>query len=493
MVSTHEPDDARRRALAEVPHDLLIGAAWRPAASGARFSVVDPATEAPLASVADGSAQDALAALDAAEEARGSWAAAAPRARADVLRGAFELVVERTEDLALVITAEMGKPLAEARAEVAYAADYLRWYAEEAVRLGGRVATSTDGRSRITVLREPVGPCLLITPWNFPLAMGLRKIAPALAAGCTVVLKPAALTPLTSLLAARILHEAGVPPGVVNVVTSTDAAGVAGALMADPRLRKVSFTGSTDVGRRLLEASGANVLRTSMELGGNAPLLVFDDADLDRAVAGAVVAKLRNGGQSCIAANRILVQEPIADAFVDRFAEQMNASQVGPGTAEGTVVGPLIDDRAVRSVDELVQDAIARGARVLVGGRSPDGIGSFYLPTVLDQVPADARLLHEEVFGPVAPIVRITDEADAIEQANATPFGLAAYVFTDSLDRATRVSAALETGMVAINQGLLSNAAAPFGGVKHSGVGREGGPEGLDEYTSLKYLAQAVP
>jgi succinate-semialdehyde dehydrogenase/glutarate-semialdehyde dehydrogenase len=457
-----------------------------------QFSVLDPATGRQLASVPDATPAEGLRALGAAAAAQPAWASRSPRDRADVLQRAFGLVVERSEELALQITAEMGKPVAEARTEVAYAADYLRWYAEEAVRLDGRVATSPDGRSRVLTTREAVGPCLLITPWNFPLAMGLRKLAPALAAGCSVVLKPSELTPLTSLVLADILREAGVPPGLVTVLTTTDAAGVASALMADPRLRKVSFTGSTAVGRRLLEQSGQQLLRTSLELGGNAPLLVFDDADLDRAVAGAVVAKLRNGGQSCVAANRILLHEPIADAFVERFVARLAEIVVGPGAAPATDVGPLIGAHAVDKVAALVDDAVRHGARVLTGGAALDGPGFFYPPTVIDHVAADAAILHTEIFGPVAPIVQFSTEAEGIAAANDTPYGLAAYAFTESLDRATRVAGALEVGMVAINQGLLANAAAPFGGTKHSGIGREGGPEGIDEYVNVKYTAVAV-
>jgi succinate-semialdehyde dehydrogenase/glutarate-semialdehyde dehydrogenase len=485
---------ADERALLDgVPTDLLIGGAWRSAMNDRRFSVVDPSTGGPLALVADAAPSDALMALDAAENARADWAATTPRARADLLMAAYEAVTRRTDELSLLITLEMGKPLAESHGEVAYGADYLRWYAEEAVREGGRITLSPDGRSTITTAREPVGPCLLITPWNFPLAMGLRKLAPALAAGCTMVLKPAELTPLTSLLVAAILTEVGLPAGVCNVVTTTDPAAVSRVLMADPHLRKVSFTGSTTVGQLLLEQSAQNVLRASMELGGNAPLVIFDDADLDRAVDGAVVAKLRNGGQSCIAANRILVQNGIADAFVERFVARLEETVVGRGTAAATSLGPLIDERAVAKASRLVDDAVARGAHLLCGGAPPDGPGSFFPPTVLDGIPDDAAILQEEIFGPVAPIVRFTDEAEALRRANATPFGLAAYVFTESLDRAARVGAGLEAGMVGINQGLVSSVAAPFGGIKHSGLGREGGAEGLDEYLNIKYVAQAAP
>ena len=489
ILDIHDiPAQRRADVLGQVPTGLLIGS-WRPAEHGETFPVHDPATGAELLQIADGTAADALAALDAAADAGPAWAATSPRERSEVLRRAYEALTARTDDLALLITLEMGKPLDESRTEVSYAADFVRWYAEEAVRLDGRHTASPDGGSRIITSPQPVGPCLLITPWNFPLAMGTRKIAPALAAGCTVVLKPAALTPLTSLLMAQILLDAGVPEGVLNVITTTNPGTVSAPLMADARLRKVSFTGSTAVGQRLVEQSASQLVRTSMELGGNAPLIIFDDADLERAVKGAVIAKLRNGGQSCVAANRILVQEGIAGEFVARFQQAMAAVEVGPGTQPGVAVGPLIDDRAVKKCSELVTDAVVRGAKLVAGGDPLPMPGHFYPPTVLDHVPAGARILDEEIFGPVAPIVRFGPEAEAVALANATPFGLAAYVFTENLDRALRVSDALETGMVGINQGTVSNVAAPFGGVKHSGLGREGGHEGIEEYLETKYLA----
>jgi succinate-semialdehyde dehydrogenase/glutarate-semialdehyde dehydrogenase len=489
LLDTHEiPAQRRSDVLEQVPTGLLIGS-WRPAEHGETFPVHDPATGAELLQIANGTRADAMAALDAAVDAGPAWAATSPRERSEVLRRAYEALMARADDLALLITLEMGKPLDESRTEVAYAADFVRWYAEEAVRLDGRHTASPDGGSRIITAPQPVGPCLLITPWNFPLAMGTRKIAPALAAGCTVILKPAALTPLTSLLMAQILLEAGVPEGVLNLITTTNAGAVSAPLMADARLRKVSFTGSTAVGQRLVEQSAGQLVRTSMELGGNAPLIIFDDADLERAVKGAMVAKLRNGGQSCVAANRVLVQEGIADEFVARFQQAMAAVEVGPGTQAGVAVGPLIDDRAVKKCSELVTDAVARGAQLVTGGDPLTIPGHFYPPTVLDHVPAGARILDEEIFGPVAPIVRFGTEAEAVALANATPYGLAAYVFTENLDRALRVSDALETGMVGINQGVVSNVAAPFGGVKHSGLGREGGHEGIEEYLETKYLA----
>ena len=480
--------DQRAAVLAQVPTDLLIGN-WRSAEGEASFGVEDPATREELLRVADASAADGVAALDAAVDAAPGWAALSPRERGDILRRWYEAIMDRADDLAMVITLEMGRPLAESRGEVEYAADYIRWYAEEAVRLNGRHTTSPDGRSRIVTGTKPVGPCLLITPWNFPLAMAARKIAPALAAGCTVVLKPAELTPLTSLFAAQLMLDADVPAGVVNVITTTDPAAVCGTLMADPRLRKVSFTGSTAVGQLLVAQSAQQLVRTSMELGGNAPLIVLDDADLQRAVEGAVIAKLRNGGQSCVAANRILVQAGIADAFVAAFTKAISAVQMGPGSRPGVSLGPLIDDRAVAKCTELVTDAVASGATVLVGGEAPSDPGYFFPATVLDNVASTARILSEEVFGPVAPIVRFDTEDEAVALANDTPFGLAAYVFTENIDRALDVADRLETGMVGINQGIVSNVAAPFGGVKHSGMGREGGPEGIEEYLETKYLA----
>jgi succinate-semialdehyde dehydrogenase / glutarate-semialdehyde dehydrogenase len=476
-----------------LPRDLLIGGAWRESSDGRRFAVDDPATEITLTTVADGTADDALAALDAAASVQAEWGATTPQVRADILHAAFRGIMRRADELAVLISLEMGKPITEARGEVTYGAAYLRWYAEEAVRSYGRDSVSPDGLSRIATRHEPVGPCLLITPWNYPLAMGLRKIAPALAAGCSVVLKPAELTPLTSLLATEILTQAGVPPGVCNVVTTTRPAALSEALLADPRLRKLSFTGSTKVGRHLLSRSGEQVLRTSMELGGDAPLLVFDDADLERAVEGAVTAKRRNSGQSCVAANRILVQDGIAEAFIDRFTAALARTKMGPGLDPTTTLGPLISRTAVAKAQRLVDDAVARGARVLIGQSAVDTDGYFFPPTVLDAVPRDAHILREEVFGPVAPITRFSSEWEAIHQANDTEFGLAAYLFTENLDRAARISSGLQAGMVAINQGLVSNVAAPFGGIRHSGLGREGGPEGLQEYTSIKYLAYATP
>ncbi|HXE46294.1 MAG TPA: NAD-dependent succinate-semialdehyde dehydrogenase [Conexibacter sp.] len=483
--------EREQQVLAATPRRLHIDGIWRDGERGATLPVEDPATGAVLCEVADATPADALAALDAAAFAFPSFSTTAPRERAEILRRAYEMVLAQEERLALLMTLEMGKPLAEARGEVRYAAAYLRWYAEEAVRIGGRFGPAEDGGSRVLTLQQPVGPCVFVTPWNFPLAMGARKVAPAIAAGCTMVVKPAQQTPLSMLALAQIFVEAGLPGGVLNVVTSTSARSVVEPLIADPRLRKLSFTGSTAVGRQLIAQAGEQVLRVSMELGGNAPLLVFEDADLDRAVEGALLAKLRNGGEACTSANRLLVHERVADAFVARFARRMAAVEVGRGTDERVQLGPLIDAAQRDKVEDLVDDAVASGARVVVGGRRCPGAGYFFAPTVLADVPADARLLREEIFGPVAPITTFADEAEAVAAANDTEYGLAAYVFTQDVDRAFRVIEALDTGMIGFNQGIVSNAGAPFGGVKQSGFGREGGPEGLQEYLETKYVAMS--
>ena len=473
-----------------VPKRLLIGGEWRDASGGGTLAVEDPSTGAALCEVADATPQDAMAALDAACAVQAEWAATPPRERGEILRRTYERVVARADELALLMTLEMGKPVAESRAEVLYAADFLRWFSEEAVRIEGRWATAPAGGMRMLTMRQPVGPCLLITPWNFPLAMGTRKIGPAIAAGCTMVVKPAQQTPLTTLALAAILMRAGLPDGVLNVVPSTSAGAISGALMADPRLRKVSFTGSTPVGRTLLHQAADGVLRSSMELGGNAPFLVFEDADLDRAVDGAMVAKLRNMGESCTAANRFYVADAVADEFARRLGAAMAQLRLGHGLDAGVDVGPLIDGRQRDAVVELVEDACVKGARrVTPADRELPERGHFVAPTVLADVPPDAALLREEIFGPVAPIVRFSDEQEAIDAANATEFGLVGFVFTDDLRRAIRVSEALETGMVGLNRGVVSNAAAPFGGVKQSGLGREGGPDGIDEYLVTKYVA----
>jgi succinate-semialdehyde dehydrogenase / glutarate-semialdehyde dehydrogenase len=482
-------DVTAERVLADVPVRLLIGGSWSEATGGRTFPVTDPSDGGLLAEVADGTAADGLAALDAAVAAQDSWAATPPRERAEILRRAYEEIQARRDDLAVLITLEMGKPLADAYAEIDYGADFFRWFAEEAVRIDGGYKVSPNGRGRILVTRQPVGPCLLVTPWNFPLAMGTRKIGPALAAGCTVVIKPAEETPLTTLALAAILERCGVPSGVVNVVTTSDPAALVGPLLADPRLRKLSFTGSTEVGRLLLAQAAGTVLRTSMELGGNAPFLVFDDADLDAAVEGALVAKLRNMGEACTAANRFYVQRSVADDFARRLAARMTELQVAPGLSEGSQIGPLINEAGREKVGALVDDATRKGARVLAGGSPVEGPGYFYAPTVLADVPGTADLLTEEIFGPVAPVLPFDTEEEAVALANATEYGLVAYVYTQDLKRALRVSEALETGMIGLNQGVVSNAGAPFGGVKQSGLGREGGPTGIDEYLATKYIA----
>ena len=479
--------------VAHLPTGMLVDGQWGHATGGRTFEVVDPATEEVLFDVADASPEDGRRALAAAADAAPAWRAVAPRERSELLRAVYERLVSRADDIAALITAECGKPLAEARAEVVYGADFLRWYAEQAVRADGLVRTAPAGANRQLVHRRPVGPALLITPWNFPIAMATRKIGPALAAGCTVVIKPARLTPMTTMLVAEVirseLEDRGLPTGVVNVVPTSKASDVTAPLLADPRLRKLSFTGSTPVGRKLLEEAAGQVLKASMELGGNAPFVVFDDADLDAAVEGAMVAKLRNAGQSCVAANRFLVHVSVAREFSRQLAERFADLRVGPGAREGVQVGPLIEAAAVDKVDELVADAADRGAQVLTGGSRPDGPGYFYEPTVLAGVGPDARAVTEEIFGPVAPVVVFADDDEALELANATEYGLAAYAYTRSLDRAMRVSQEVEAGMIGINRGMVSDASAPFGGVKQSGLGREGGEAGLEEYLETVYVA----
>ncbi|WP_106189724.1 NAD-dependent succinate-semialdehyde dehydrogenase [Umezawaea tangerina] len=484
MTSTSDPGPVDR-----VPKLLFIGGRWRAATGGRTFAVEDPATEAVLCEVADASPEDGLAALDAAAAAQPGWAATAPRDRGEVLRRAHDLLVGRTEEIALLITLEMGKSLAESRAEVAYAAEYLRWFSEEAPRISGEWRVNSAGDGRIVTLRQPVGPCLLITPWNAPLAMPARKVGPAIAAGCTMVVKPAEQTPLTTLALAAALAEAGLPDGVLNVVPTTAPGPVTAPLLRDRRLRKVSFTGSTAVGRTLLGAAAGNVLRTSMELGGNAPFIVCADADVAAAVDGAMTAKMRNVGEACVAANRFLVHADVADEFVAGLTARMAALTVGRGVDDGVRVGPLIDAVQRDRVAGLVDDAVRRGARIATGGRVPERAGYFYPPTVLTDVPAGARLGSEEIFGPVAPITTFTDEQEAVRAANDTEFGLVGYLYTRDVGRAVRLAELLETGMVGLNRGLVSDAAAPFGGVKQSGLGREGGTGGIDEYLEVKYVA----
>ena len=475
--------------LSKVPTDLFIGGTWRGSSEGGRFDVLDPATGDVIAQVADGSVDDGLAAVNAASDALPAWAATPPRQRAEILRRAWELMTERADEIATLISLENGKALADAKGETTYAAEFFRWYSEETVRMDGLVKTAPSGANRIMVVHQPVGVCVLVTPWNFPAAMATRKMGPALGAGCTVVLKPASDTPLTALLMAQILDDAGVPKGVVNVVPARRSGAVVSAMVHDPRVRKLSFTGSTEVGRVLLKEAADNVVNHSMELGGNAPFLVFADADLDAAREGAMIAKMRNGGEACTAANRFYVEASVAEEFSTRLAAKMGALKVGPGTEPETQLGPLVNEAAVQKVDELVRGALAGGARALIGGEVPDGTGFYYPPTVLVDVPADAAILREEIFGPVAPIVTFTAEADAIRWANDTEYGLVSYLYTGDLARGLRLSEALESGMVGLNRGLVSDPAAPFGGVKQSGIGREGGHEGLLDYTESKYIA----
>ncbi len=479
----------RPRSLQAVPKQLLIGGRWVDGSKGTTFPVEDPATGETIAEVADATPDDALAALTAAHDAQPEWGEHPPRERGEILRRAYEVMMDRVDDLALLMTLEMGKPIAESKAEVSYAAEFFRWFAEQAVRIDGRFQVAPNGQGRLLVMKQPVGPCYLITPWNFPAAMATRKLGPAVAAGCTTVLKPAGMTPLSALAIAKILEEVGLPAGVLNVITSSSSSEVSKPVIADFRLRKLSFTGSTEVGRKLVEQSAQQLLRVSMELGGNAPFLVFEDADLDAAVEGALIAKMRNIGEACTAANRLYAADSIAQEFAERLAERMGSMKVGRGTGDDVKVGPLIDENQRSKVEELVQDAVQKGARTLSGGERLDGPGYFYPPTVLTDVPDDARLLKEEIFGPVAPVRGFSSEDDAIAQANATEFGLVAYLYTRDLGRAFRMMERLEYGMVGLNQGLVSNPAAPFGGIKQSGFGREGGYEGIQEYLETKYCA----
>jgi succinate-semialdehyde dehydrogenase/glutarate-semialdehyde dehydrogenase len=479
--------------LSKIPDSLFIGGDWIPAASGERFAVEDPASGRYLAEVADAGTSDAASAMAAAAQAQDGWARTSARERSDVLRSVYAMLNERVDEVSLLMSAEMGKPVREARGEVAYGAEFLRWFSEEAVRVAGRFSNAPSGSGQILVSKRPVGPCYLITPWNFPLAMATRKIAPALAAGCTAVIKPASLTPLTTLYLARLFEDAGLPRGVLNVLTSRSSGAISDEIICHPRLRKVSFTGSTPVGVTLMEKCAGSVLRVSMELGGNAPFIVFDDADLDRAVDAAMVAKYRNSGQACTAANRFFVHRSVVERFADRLTERTLQLKVGHGMRDSTDVGPLIDAAAVTSTADLVADAVGAGATVRAGGRPWPGPGYFFEPTVLTDVPAGARVLREEIFGPVAAIVPFDDEGEAVDLANDTEYGLVSYVFTRDLERGMRMIDALDTGMMGLNTGLVSDASAPFGGVKQSGVGREGGAEGIEEYLETKYTLVARP
>jgi succinate-semialdehyde dehydrogenase/glutarate-semialdehyde dehydrogenase len=471
-----------KRVLDLVPNQLLINGKWQDSSDKKTFDVTDPATGKVLKTIADASYEDGQAAMNAAHDAQENWGRTAPRVRAEILRAAFEKV-----------SMEMGKPFAEAKGEVAYGAEFLRWFSEEAPRIDGRYTTAPDGKNRLMVLKRPIGPALLITPWNFPLAMATRKIGPAIAAGCTSILKPAALTPLTSLLFAKVLIEAGVPAGVINVIQTTRVQDVTGPLIKDDRLRKLSFTGSTPVGRKLIADSAEKVLKVSMELGGNAPFLVFEDADMDKAVEGAMLAKLRNMGEACTAANRFLVHESVADEFAKKLTEKMSKLKVARGLEEGANIGPLIDEKSRQAVHALVEDAKQKGAKLVLGGEIPAGEGFFYPPTILQSVPESCEILSNEIFGPVAPICTFKNEDEAVKMANNTEYGLVAYAFTKDLNRGLRLAERLEVGMFGLNTGLVSNPAGPFGGVKQSGLGREGSHEGIEEYLETVYVGIADP
>ena len=486
------PTQDEKAVVDGAPHQLYIAVEWRDATGGETLDVEDPSTGEVIAQVADATPDDAAAALDACVAVQEEWKHHPPRERGEILRRAWELIAQRTDELAVLMTLEMGKPIAESKAEIAYAGEFFRWFAEEAVRIEGRFASAPNGVGRLITMKQPVGPCYAITPWNFPMAMGTRKIGPAVAAGCTMVIKPAQQTPLSMLALGRILEEAGLPAGVLNIVTSASSSDVSKPIIGDPRLRKLTFTGSTEVGKMLVEQSAQQLLRTSMELGGNAPFLVFADADVDAAVEGALIAKMRNIGEACTAANRFHVADRIRDEFTEKLAQRMGEMPVGRGTEEGVKVGPLIDDNQRTIVADLVEDAVSKGAQAVVGGQRRDGAGYFYEPTVLAGVSEDANLLRDEIFGPVAPVVGFDDEEAAIAAANNTEYGLVAYVYTNDVKRAFRVCEGLEVGMVGLNQGLVSNPAAPFGGIKASGFGREGGREGIAEYLETKYVAMAM-
>ena len=468
---------------------LYINGQWRDAEGGKTLDVYNPATGKVIAKIADGSEKDALEAIQVAGDTQKEWAATAPRDRAEILRRAFEIMIDRKDEIAAVMTSEMGKSFAEAQGEVAYGAEFFRWFSEEAVRIGGNYTNSTDGKTRLMVSREPVGPCILITPWNFPLAMGTRKIGPAIAAGCTMVFKPAKLTPLTSFMLVEALEEAGLPAGVLNVVTSTSARRVVTPWMESGIARKVSFTGSTEVGVGLLEQAAKSVMKTSMELGGNAPFIVCEDADLDKAVDGAMQAKMRNIGEACTAANRFFVHSSLSEQFSRKLADRMGAMTIGNGMDSGVEVGPLVEEPAREKVEHLVNDAIDKGAQVLTGGKRIEGDGYFFEPTVLTNIHPDSKIAVEEIFGPVAPVVTFDTDDEAIEMANSTDYGLAGYIYSENVHRALEMSERLQVGMIGLNTGLVSNPAAPFGGVKQSGLGREGSDLGIEEYLEVKYVA----
>ncbi len=491
-MSTATVNAQEQSILDRVPTQLYIGGEWRDATGGGTLPVEDPATGETIAEVPDATIEDAVSALDAAVAAQAEFAATPPRERSEILRRAYEALVAQADDLALLMTMEMGKSVTESKAEILYAADFFNWFAGEALRIDGSYKVNDKGTGRVIVMRQPVGPCLFITPWNFPMAMGTRKIGPAIAAGCTSVIKPAKQTPLSMFMLAKILEEAGLPGGALNVVTAKSSGKTMEPLIKDPRLRKLSFTGSTEVGRELMKTGAEQVLKMSMELGGNAPFIVFEDADLDAAVDGAMLAKMRNVGEACTSANRFHVAESVADEFARKLAERMGAMKLGRGSEDGVEVGPLIDGTQRDKVAELVTDAVGKGAKVLTGGEAQGGSGYFYKPTVLTDISDDAQLLQEEIFGPVAPVKGFTTEEEAIAAANDTEYGLVAYVYTRDLNRAFRVAEALETGMLGLNQGVVSNAGAPFGGVKASGIGREGGNEGIEEYLETKYIAMAL-
>jgi succinate-semialdehyde dehydrogenase/glutarate-semialdehyde dehydrogenase len=486
-------DPRETELLASVPDKLFIGGEWRASTSGKLMAVQDPSTGKDIKQIEDATTEDACAAMDAAADAQAAWAATPARQRSELLRGAFDLLQERREEFALLMTLEMGKPLLESRGEVAYGSEFLRWFSEEAVRISGRYGSTPEGTGRMIISQRPVGPCYFITPWNFPLAMATRKIAPALAAGCTVVVKPAALTPLTTLHFAKLLEDVGLPRGVVNVLTTSSPGALSKPILSDSRLRKLSFTGSTPVGVSLLKQAAPGVLRTSMELGGNAPFLVFEDADIDKAVEGAIAAKFRNIGQACTAANRFLVHDSLAEEFATRVTERVKSFTVGRGTEEGVDIGPLIDEKAVAKAKNLVDDAVRRGATVLAGGAEIDGEGTFFQPTVVSGVAAGSEILREEIFGPVISISTFHGEDEGVRLANDTEYGLVGYVYTESLARGQRLIESLDTGMMGLNVGVISNAAAPFGGVKQSGLGREGGAEGIHEFLSTKYTLTPDP